>query len=214
MTTKTPDSRKTPAAKPVKRPRKTKATPSGTGPPGQAEDAALPEATDRPTGYGTSAASAEGLDLIRELAAPGAFGPGMGLPLPDRPGPTGRGFGDPESRGQLATLITRLFDLWRLPTADQLELLGLSPASRSLLVKYRKGEPLPASRDVQDRVGWLLSIHKSLRTLYPENPALCYGWVHRPHRWLANFAPLAVMKTQGLVGIVRVAQLLNHLKGF
>ena len=64
-------------------------------------------------------------------------------------------------------------------TAEQLNLLGLSETSRALLTKYRKGEPLPLSRDVQDRVGWLLSIHKALRLLYPQNEGLRYSWVSR-----------------------------------
>ena len=44
-----------------------------------------------------------------------------------------------EARRKLAQMVTRLFELWDLPAADQLELLGLSRTSRAQLSKYRKG---------------------------------------------------------------------------
>ncbi len=69
----------------------------------------------------------------------------------------------PESRRALAKLVIRLFEVWDLDTATQLNLLGLSEKSRALLTRYRKGEPLSANRDTLDRVGWLLAIHKALR---------------------------------------------------
>ena len=74
-----------------------------------------------------------------------------------------------DARRKLARMVTRLFELWHLPAADQLELLGLSRTSRAQISKYRKGGALPSSRDMLDRIGWLLSIHKSLRLLYPRN---------------------------------------------
>lgn len=82
-----------------------------------------------------------------------------------------------DSRKTLATLAIRLFHLWNLSTADKLELLGLSPESRSMLSKYARGEALPSTRDMNDRVGWLLAIHKALRLLYPRNEEIRYSWV-------------------------------------
>jgi hypothetical protein len=116
-----------------------------------------------------------------------------------------------ESRQKLSQMVMRLFDHWALTTADQLELLGLSPNSRRMLTQYRKKGVLPNNRDLQDRLGWLLVIHQNLRTLYPENPKLCYTWIHRRNRHLDNWTPLEVMKKQGLIGIFRVAQLMEHL---
>lgn len=132
--------------------------------------------------------------------------------MPGKKAPISR-IDDKKKRGDLALLITRLFDRWKLSTADQLELLGLSPSSRSLPTKYRKGEPVPTSRDVQDRIGLLLSIHQSLRMLYPENPDFYYDWVHLRNRHLDNLTPLDVMREQGMIGIVRIVQYLNYLKG-
>jgi hypothetical protein len=120
-------------------------------------------------------------------------------------------FESEQSRQNLTKMIMRLFEHWKLPTADQLEVLGLSANSRRMLTQYRKGKALPSNRDMLDRIGWFLVIHQDLRTLYPNNPELCYSWVYRRNRHLDNWTPLEVMKEQGFIGIFRVAQLLEHL---
>ncbi len=120
----------------------------------------------------------------------------------------------PENRKKAAKLITKLFELWELDNATQLNLLGLSESSRSLLNKYRNAaSPLPASRDVRDRVGWLLSCHKALRLLYPKNESLRYSWVNRRNQIFNGQTPVDVMKEQGLVGVARVARYLDFLRG-
>ena len=118
-----------------------------------------------------------------------------------------------DARRKLARMVIRLFALWNLPTADQLELLGLSRTSRAQLSKYRKGGALPSSRDMLDRIGWLLSIHKSLRLLYPRNENIRYSWVKRRNQVLDDQRPLDIMKFQGLIGIARVARYLDFLRG-
>ena len=118
-----------------------------------------------------------------------------------------------DARKKLARMVTRLFELWNLPTADQLELLGLSRTSRAQLSKYRKGGALPSSRDMLDRIGWLLSIHKNLRLLYPRNENIRYTWVKRRNQILDDQRPLDIMKYQGLIGIARVARYLDYLRG-
>ena len=118
-----------------------------------------------------------------------------------------------DARRKLARMVTRLFELWELPTADQLELLGLSRTSRAQLSKYRKGGALPSSRDMLDRIGWLLSIHKSLRLLYPRNENIRYTWVKRRNEILDDQRPLDIMKYKGLIGIARVARYLDYIRG-
>lgn len=118
-----------------------------------------------------------------------------------------------DSRKALATLVIKLFHLWGLNTSDQLELLGLSPKSRAMLSKYDRGEALPASRDMYDRVGWLMAIHKALRLLYPRNKDIRYSWVNRRNAAFDNLAPLDVMKEQGIIGIARVARYLDFYRG-
>jgi len=118
-----------------------------------------------------------------------------------------------DSRSALSKMVIRLFHLWDLSTADQLELLGLSPKSRAMLAKYGKGEALPGARDILDRAGWLLAIHKALRLLYPRNEEICYSWVSRRNTAFDNLTPLAVMKEQGIIGIAKVARYLDFYRG-
>lgn len=122
-------------------------------------------------------------------------------------------FGDAERRA-LAKVIGALFERWQLDAETQTNLLGLSVSSRKLLPRYRRGEAaLPAGRDVRDRVGYLLGIHKGLRLLFPHNEALRYSWVHRRNDMLDGQAPLEVMTRDGLVGIARVARLVDFQRG-
>jgi len=119
----------------------------------------------------------------------------------------------PESRKSMAALVTRLFDLWRLPATDQLNLLGLSETSRSMLTRYRKGNAIPNSRDMMDRVGWLLSIHKALRLLFPYNREFRHQWVSKRNRMMGNLRPVDLMKEKGIIGIATVARHLDSLRG-
>ena len=117
------------------------------------------------------------------------------------------------SRVGLARLITKLFDLWDLSTSDRLELLGQSVNSRANLTKYRKGSPLPNLRDLLDRAGWLLSIHKSLRLLYPYNETLRYTWINRRNKAFDNLTPLQVIRYEGIIGMAKVSRYLDYQRG-
>ncbi len=118
-----------------------------------------------------------------------------------------------ESRQALARMVIRLFQRWNISTADQLNLLGLSETSRAMLSRYSRGEALPSTRDMKDRVGWLFSIHKALRLLYPRNEELRDSWVNRRNAAFDNLTPLAVMKEQGIIGIARVSRYLDFYRG-
>jgi len=118
-----------------------------------------------------------------------------------------------EARIGFAKLIIKLFDLWNLSTSDRLELLGQSATSRANLTKYRNGAPLPNLRDLLDRTGWLLSIHKSLRLLYPQNKELRYAWVNRRNRAFDNLTPLQVMRYEGIIGMAKVSRYLDYQRG-
>lgn len=117
------------------------------------------------------------------------------------------------SRTDLARLIIRLFDRWQLDTATQLNFLGLSPTSRAMLGRYRRGTAYPSTRDLLDRIGWLLAIHKALRLLYPYNESLRYSWIKRRHDAFDHHSPLEVMMDEGLIGIAKVARYLDWQQG-
>lgn len=118
-----------------------------------------------------------------------------------------------QTRKNLAQLAMNLFAFWSLSTKEQLTLLGLSTSSRVLLTKYRNGEPLPTSRDVRDRVAWLLSVHKALALLYPTNKVLRAGWVKMRNEVFGGRTPLEVMIDDGLIGIARVSRYLDCQRG-
>lgn len=118
-----------------------------------------------------------------------------------------------EGRAALARLITRLFDHWQLSTADQAALLGLSEASRSSLARYRRGEPLADSRDLVERAGHLLAIHRSLRILFPHNRTLAYRWPTLPNTVFGGRTPVQVVREDGFLGLLTVRRELDFERG-
>ena len=116
-------------------------------------------------------------------------------------------------RGALAKMVLTLFDHWNLTTEDQAMLLGLASTNRAALSRYRKGEPIGASRDQYDRVGHLLAIHKNLRLLFPKNRELAYRWISTRNKAFDNLTPVEVIKEWGFAGLLLVRSYLDHAKG-
>jgi transcriptional regulator with XRE-family HTH domain len=120
---------------------------------------------------------------------------------------------DREARARLAKLVVALFDHWALSPADQAALLGLSPASRSTLARYRRGEPLADSADLLARAGHLLGIHKSLRIVFPHDRDLAYRWIAAPNRRFDGASPLEIIKRYGYEGMLAVRRYLDFERG-
>jgi hypothetical protein len=121
--------------------------------------------------------------------------------------------GSHEQRTTLAGAVSRLFDLWALNTADRLALLGFSESNRTALQRYARGEALAASRDLSDRVGHLLGIHKSLKLLYPRNQELVHTWMAAPNTRFGGNSPITVVRKFGLPGLVMVRGTLDIMRG-
>lgn len=117
-----------------------------------------------------------------------------------------------ENRERLARMVVQLFDHWQLPTPDQASLLGLSPASRATVARYRNGEPLADNTDLLSRVAHLLGIHKALRIIFPHDRDLAYRWVSTPNRRFGGRMPLDILK-QGYEGILAVRRYLDFERG-
>ncbi len=117
-----------------------------------------------------------------------------------------------EGRERLAKMVTQLFQHWGLSTAEQAALLGLSADNRSTLARYRKGEPLADSRDLLDRVGCLLGIHKSLRILFPQDRDLAYRWMTTPNRRLGG-RPVDLATERGFEGLLALRRYLDFERG-
>jgi transcriptional regulator with XRE-family HTH domain len=117
-----------------------------------------------------------------------------------------------EARGRLSTMVTRLLEHWDLSTAEQAAVLGLSAGSRSTVSRYRAGEPLADSRDLLDRAGHLLGIHKSLRMLFPHDRDLAYRWMTQPNRRLGT-RPVDLVLKHGFEGLLAVRRFLDFERG-
>lgn len=116
-------------------------------------------------------------------------------------------------RIELAKMTMKLFEHWQLSTEDQLSLLGLSTSNRAALTRYRKGAPLASNRDLIERVGILLGIHKSLRLLFPRNRDLVYAWMSTPNRSFEGLTPVEVIKQWGFAGLLMVRAYLDKARG-
>lgn len=113
----------------------------------------------------------------------------------------------------LTKMIMKLFELWELNTQEQLELLGHHPNSRSNLTRYRDGHAFSSNRDLMERVGNLLGIHKSLRIIFPHNRDLVYQWPKAPNKIFDNKTPIQIMQEYGFMGLVLVRTYLDKVRG-
>lgn len=112
---------------------------------------------------------------------------------------------DVEVRKEFTMLIMRLFDLWRLTPDQKALLLGHSPKTRSTILNYKNGShPIANNRDLIDRIGHLLAIHKALRILLPENKDLAYQWPTTKNKFFENKTPVEVISDEGFEGLLKV----------
>lgn len=118
-----------------------------------------------------------------------------------------------DERVILARAATRLFELWGLSAADQLMLLGLNESNRIALQRYAKGEALASNRDLLERVGHLLGIHKALKLLYPRNPELVSGWMSSPNTKFDGATPIEIVRRFGFAGLLMVRGTLDLMRG-
>jgi len=93
---------------------------------------------------------------------------------------------EPEAPTDLAPPALRAFfriaERWQLNTAQQRTLLGNPPSST--FFKWKKEQGGALSRDVLERISYVLGIYKALQILLPE-PERADRWIHAP-----NAAPL------------------------
>jgi len=116
-------------------------------------------------------------------------------------------------RSELAKMLMTLFSHWQLTSEEQLALLGLSTKNRSVLARYRKGDPLAPNRDLLERAGILLSIHKSLRILFPKNRDLAYAWMKQHNKAFDGSTPVDAIKEWGFTGLLMVRSYLDKARG-
>ena len=116
-------------------------------------------------------------------------------------------------RRAISSMLMKLFDHWKLTTEEQLDALGFSTSNRAILTKYRRGEPISASRDTMERAGHLLGIHKNLRLLFPHNRDLGYAWMKTRNKAFENRMPIEVIREYGFAGLLMVLAYLDRARG-
>jgi hypothetical protein len=118
-----------------------------------------------------------------------------------------------DERVVLARAVTKLFALWALPAPDQLTLLGLNESNRIALLRYAKGEALAANRDLLERAGHLLGIHKALKLLYPHNDDIVSGWMSSQNAKFEGATPVDIVRRFGFAGLLMVRGTLDRMRG-
>ncbi|MGY4024925.1 MbcA/ParS/Xre antitoxin family protein [Aeromonas rivuli] len=110
-------------------------------------------------------------------------------------------------------VVFRILDKWQCTTDEQLKLLGIS--SRSTLNKYKESSGgIRLSVDMQERMSYILNIHKSLRVLFSVDDSI-YGWVRKPssHPFFAGRSAMDIMKGGRVADLYEVATRLHAWRG-
>jgi Protein of unknown function (DUF2384) len=116
-------------------------------------------------------------------------------------------------RSKITPMLLKLFEIWDLTSEERLAALGLSTENRAALSRYKRGEAISSSRDTLDRAGNLLSIHKSLRLLFPKNQELAYSWMKTKNRAFHGNTPIDTIVDMGFPGLLYVRSYLDRARG-
>jgi hypothetical protein len=117
------------------------------------------------------------------------------------------------NREKIATMLMKMFELWGFSTEEQLDALGLSKDNRTALKRYREGHSISSSRDMLDRAGNLLAIHKNLRLLFPRNQDLRYSWMKTRNKAFHGRTPVETIQEMGFPGLLYVRSYLDRARG-
>ena len=114
-------------------------------------------------------------------------------------------------RAHMALMITKLLDHWQLSIADSLILLGLSPYDESTLDFYRNGGSLAPSRDLVERVAYLISINELLDLLFPTEISVSGKLMTTPNQKFSGQTPVEVIDQHGFVGLIMIKNYLESM---
>lgn len=113
----------------------------------------------------------------------------------------------------LPGIFRMLGEEWGLNNEQQMRLLGLS--SRQTLANWKK-TPAAAtlSRDLQERLSYLLGVYKSLRILLPDQE-LARRWLFSPNsnKAFGGESPMARLLNGLVVDLAFVRQFLDYERG-
>lgn len=103
-----------------------------------------------------------------------------------------------------------LADYWKLSKEQALILLG-RPSERTYY-HWKAGQVAVPSHDTMSRIGFLLGIHRALRTLF-SNSENVYGWINRENEDFGGQSPLQRMLGGEITDLAYVRQYLDSLRG-
>ncbi|RWX57303.1 MbcA/ParS/Xre antitoxin family protein [Photobacterium chitinilyticum] len=124
-----------------------------------------------------------------------------------------QGQAQPEAGNTVLPVIFNILDKWSCTQAQQVAILGLT--SRSTLNKYRNHpESAKVSKDLLERMSYILNIHKCLRIMFTAEDSV-YQWVQKPnsHPFFAGRSAMDIMNQGKVVDLYQIASRLNAWRG-
>lgn len=116
----------------------------------------------------------------------------------------------PEASGVAGQLVGRLFKRWNLTATEQASLLVTPLAIEAMLGVRGANHAACINEEVTERFGHPLSIHAKLRTLFPKNRELAYGWMSTANRAFGGRTPIGVVQDHGVDGMQMIRAYLDH----
>jgi len=107
-------------------------------------------------------------------------------------------------------MIMAILDNWSLSGDQILNVLALpSKIKVRHLGQFRKDTLLPDTDEVNERVRHILGITEALKTSYPTNQHMAKFWLNNKSRHYRGKAPIEIIKTQGLEGLIEIRKHLD-----
>lgn len=119
-------------------------------------------------------------------------------------------FPDYQQGVEISQAVIGILDHWGLSAEQQIRVLHL-PANTPLraIRKFRENKPFPEDPAIYERIEHIAGIYQALSTTFPRNAQMAPLWMKKPHRQLANRAPLTALLDDGLSGLVNVRMVLD-----
>ena len=118
---------------------------------------------------------------------------------------------EPARRSAVAIrAFLRIMDAWKVRDDDSRTLLG--GISRTTLHNWKKGQVPTLSRDVLERVSYVLGIYKALQILLPK-PESADAWVRKPNQFFNGRPALERMLGGNVADLYEVRKYLDFARG-
>ena len=111
----------------------------------------------------------------------------------------------------LSKAFWKLVEKYELKNSDLPAILGKDFDPKTLK-KYKESLSFPIGEtDLILRAAHMLSIHWSLRVMYPHNPSLVYSWMKTKTPEFDNKSPLQILKESGYRSFIALMSIRNYL---